>query len=92
LASIAVAESQKTREWKSGNCSQWSDTTRLRPVGYQGISLGQNRGKWRTCERPKKIEQALARQCQKSEYLTWLNTFENATTGDRRSSCETYLD
>jgi len=94
LASIAVAESQKIKERKSGKYSRWSDRTRLRRIGLiiRRFPWGKKPGKWRTCEHPKKIEQALARQCQKSEYLTWLNTFKNATTRDRRSSYDTYLE
>ena len=34
----------------------------------------------------KKIEQHTSGHCQKSEYLTLLNTFENATTRDRQGA------
>jgi hypothetical protein len=37
---------------------------------------------------PKKIEQEASGGCQKSEYLTLLNTFENATTRDRQGTGE----
>jgi hypothetical protein len=36
----------------------------------------------------KKIEQDASGGCQKSEYLTLLNTFENATTRDRQGTGE----
>jgi len=36
----------------------------------------------------KKIEQHRSGHCQKSEYLTLLNTFENATTRDRPGADE----
>jgi hypothetical protein len=41
---------------------------------------------------PKKIEQEPSGGCQKSEYLTLLNTFENATTRDRESPSDPYLE
>jgi hypothetical protein len=40
----------------------------------------------------KKIEQEASGECQKSEYLTLLNTFENATTRDRRGPNEPCLE
>jgi hypothetical protein len=36
----------------------------------------------------KKIEQHPSGHCQKSEYLTLLNSFENATTRDRQGAGE----
>jgi hypothetical protein len=36
----------------------------------------------------KKIEQDPSKGCQKSGYLTLLNTFENATTRDRQGAGE----
>jgi hypothetical protein len=36
----------------------------------------------------KKIEQHVSNHCQKSEYLTLLNSFENATTRDRQGTGE----
>ena len=40
----------------------------------------------------KKIEQEASGECQKSEYLTLLNTFENAKTRDRQGPSEPYLE
>jgi hypothetical protein len=59
---------------------------------YWAIFLGQNRENGWPARASKKIEQAASAGCQKSEYLTLLNTFENATTRDRRSSSEPYLE
>jgi len=58
---------------------------------YLGDFPRRKSGKWRACERLKKIEQEPSGECQKSEYLTLLNTFENATTRYRRGPGEPYL-
>jgi hypothetical protein len=91
---LAAALERKARERKSGNCSRWRDATRRGGwvSNYLGDFPRRKSAKWRACESPKKIEQDPSGECQKSEYLTLLNTFENATTRDRRSPNELYLE
>ncbi len=49
-------------------------------------------GKGTQLEPRKKIEQEASGDCHKFEYLTLLNTFENATTRDRQGPIESYLE
>jgi hypothetical protein len=91
---LAAASERKPESGKAATAPDGA--TQRAEAGWCLIYLGdfprRKSAKWPACESPKKIEQDPSGECQKSEYLTLLNTFENATTRDRRSSNELYLE